>query len=147
MFSAYYNYILYFEENKAVQFNIHFFLHTHKWVLVLASQTGRVSRPLPLCSSIQSDVGTRALPLATFFFRESSSTICSALTLSGDGIKLVKRKRKGIDGPFPSLSQANLWGKEQGKSTPALFEENIFQACLPEWLARLGRDPNTNLKG
>lgn len=38
------------------------------------------------------------------------------MTLSGTGIKLVQRKRKGINGPSPSLSQTNLWGKKRGKA-------------------------------
>lgn len=41
MFSAHYNYILYVEKKKAAEFNIHFFLHTQKLVLLLAPIPGR----------------------------------------------------------------------------------------------------------
>ena len=71
MFGAYCNYILYFDENKAAEFNIHLFPHTHKLVLLLASQPGKASRLLP-CSCTQSDVGTGALPPATFLFQRVS---------------------------------------------------------------------------
>ena len=75
MFQAYCNYILYFEENKAAELSIHFLPHTHKLVLLSASQAGKASRPPPPHSCIQSDAAARASPPATFFFSESPSTI------------------------------------------------------------------------
>lgn len=71
MFGAYCNYILYFDENKAAEFNIHLSPHTHKLVLLLASQPSKASRLLPH-SCTQSDVSTGALPPATFLFQPVS---------------------------------------------------------------------------
>lgn len=130
MFSTYYNYILWVERNKSAEFNTHFFPHTHKLVLYIASEQAtwtNLSLRAPLWAP-----GHYHLPLP--FFSESSSIIFLRHDIIWCWYKLVQRRRKGIDGPFPSLSQANLWGKEQGKSIAALFRKAYFRlVSLSGW--------------